>query len=650
MCGIAGFFRPAGGDRNWANILQAMTQAVAHRGPDGEGHWLDLEAGVALGHRRLSIIDLSPLGNQPMQSVSGRYVAVFNGEIYNFPELRHELEAVEPRIPFRGHSDTEVMLAAMETWGLLPTLRRLVGMFALALWDRSERCLYLVRDRMGEKPIYYGWLDDTFVFGSELKALRAHPLWQGRINRQALTLYLRYGYVPAPLSIYEGIFKQPPATLLRLSFEAPGQTPPAVEYWSLRDAVEAGVRSPFTGSEAEAAAELERLLRQSTHGQMIADVPLGAFLSGGIDSSTVVAMMQAQSMRPVKTYSIGFLDEHYNEAHYAKAIAAHLHTDHTELYVTPAEVQAVIPKLPMIWDEPFADSSQIPTYLVAALARQHVTVALSGDAGDELFAGYPRYQDAVFRQSLQVKLPDWMHTTLRWMPRPGYGAVARTLALLGSDDGYRRMRELQSAVHDTPYQPVEAYRQISMSHWRNPAGVVVGGTEPGVILTEPGSWAHTDDLVSLLCYLDMAFYLPNDILVKVDRAAMAVGLETRVPFLDHRVVEFAQQLPQAMKLRQNDSKRVLKQVLYRYLPASLVDRPKMGFGVPIDAWMRLELKDWAENLLEKSRLEQEGLFDAEFIRSAWQQHLDGKGSNHYLLWDILVFQQWHECFDRELAA
>jgi asparagine synthase (glutamine-hydrolysing) len=649
MCGIAGLFRQANGHKEWQDVLRAMTDAVAHRGPDCDGQWLDLGAGVALGFRRLAIIDLSALGDQPMLSASGRYVAVFNGEVYNFRELRQELETATSTPAFRGHSDTEVMLAAIESWGLLPALRRLVGMYAMAIWDRSERCLYLARDRMGEKPLYYGWLGDTFAFASELKALRVHPQWHGNIDRQALALYLRYGYIPAPYCIYEGIYKQLPATLLRIDSGSAGEAPQCTEYWSLREAVAAGSRQPFAGNEIEAVDELERLLLQSVRGQMIADVPLGAFLSGGIDSSAIVAMMQAQSMRPVKTFSIGFEEQDYNEAQHAEAVANCLRTDHTELYVTAREAQAVIPKLPTIWDEPFADSSQIPTYLVAELARRHVTVSLSGDAGDELFAGYPRYQDALRRHELLGDMPGWVQNTMRRIPRRGYGAVARTLGFIGAEQGYRRMRELQSAAHRLPYQPVEAYRQYSMSHWLAPDQVVVGGTEPQVILTEPGSWPRTNDLVGLLCYLDLSFYLPNDILVKVDRAAMAVSLETRVPFLDHRVVEFAQRLPVSIKLRQNTSKWVLKQILYRYVPPALVDRPKMGFGVPIDSWLRHELRDWAETLLERGRLDREGLFNVEPVRKAWQQHIEGKVANHYLLWDVLVFQQWYECVDRELA-
>lgn len=649
MCGICGFIDDS--LQQSTDELRAlatnMSDCLRHRGPDDAGIWVDAEAGVALGHRRLSIIDLSPLGHQPMFSASGRYVLIFNGEIYNFKMLRAELEKLGHK--FRSHSDTEVMLAAFEQWGALPATQRLNGMFAFALWDRRERRLHLARDRMGEKPLYYGRRDQTFLFASELKALRAHPSFKGEINREALALLMRYGYVPAPLSIYAGIFKLPPARMLTLDFSGAARVlPQPVAYWSLAEAVHNGAARAFRGDAREAAAELEALLRDAVKLRMEADVPLGAFLSGGIDSSTIVALMQAQSARPVKTFTIGFYESSYNEAVYAKAVAQHLGTEHTELYVTPEETRAVIPRLASLYDEPFGDSSQIPTFLVAEMARRHVTVSLSGDGGDELFCGYRRY---FIGQQIWNKIA--------WLPLAARKALAHALVALPVGLLNRSLGRLQNAtarfsrpgeVGDKlhkfaallPSRDVDDFYEHLISFWHNSGEIVAGAA------AAPNLYAgcnHAGDLADArqrMMYLDAMYYLPDDILVKVDRASMGVSLEARVPLLDHRVVEFAWQLPLHMKLRSGQSKWLLRQILHRYLPASLMERNKMGFGVPIDAWLRGPLREWAEALLNEQRLRREGFFHPRPIRQKWEEHLSGQYEWQQHLWNVLMFQAWQE--------
>ncbi len=670
MCGIAGFIdTPC--DKAEAELratVLGMADALRHRGPDDGGAWVDAAAGVALGHRRLAVIDLSPEGRQPMPSACGRYVIVFNGEIYNFADLRRELAGLGHR--FRGHSDTEVMLAAISRWGVEPAVERFNGMFAFALWDRRERRLVLARDRLGEKPLYYGWTGGVFLFGSELKALRAHPAFRGEVDRDALALYLRHNYIPTPYAIYKGVFKLPPGTMLTVDPRNAGAVPEPKPYWSARAAAERGVAEPYPWSEAEAADELDGRLREAVRLRMVADVPLGAFLSGGIDSSTVVALMQAQSGRPVKTFSIGFREAGYDEAEHARAVARHLGTDHTELYVTPEEAMAVIPRLPALYDEPFSDSSQIPTFLVSELARRHVTVSLSGDGGDELFGGYGRYLlcrdlwrrigwlPAAGRRAVAAALAavaGWMPAVgprgaaprvpdgARPAPRVPDGAFVRPDRLLSRygrpgrvGDKLRKLAEVLAAD-----SPEALYRRL-VSHWKAPDRVVPGAVEPPTALTDRRRWADVPELVARLMYLDTISYLPDDILVKVDRASMGVSLEARVPLLDHRLVEFAWRLPLAMKIRDGQGKWLLRQVLYRYVPKELVDRPKMGFGVPIGAWLRGPLRDWAESLLDERRLRQEGYFDPRPIREKWMEHLSGKHDWQYYLWDILMFQAWLE--------
>jgi asparagine synthase (glutamine-hydrolysing) len=624
-----------------------MADTLRLRGPDDGGAWVDAEAGIALGHRRLAIIDLSREGHQPMHSSCGRYVIVFNGEVYNYQDIRHELEQESqgPALPWRGHSDTEVALAAIGRWGIEAAVKRFIGMFAFALWDRTERVLYLVRDRMGEKPLYYGRMGGSILFGSELKALRAHPAFKGQIDRDALALYLRHNCIPAPYSIYRGIFKLPPGTMLAVA-DRDASFPVPVQYWSAREAAEHGVAEPFAGSTEEAIITLDGLLRDAVRFQMVADVPLGAFLSGGVDSSTVVALMQAQSDRPVKTFTVGFKEAGYNEALHAKAVAACLGTDHTEVYVTPAEAMAVIPKLPALYDEPFADSSQIPTFLVSELARRSVTVSLSGDGGDELFAGYNRY---FWGRSIWKKLG--------WMPQSLRAAAAAVLTLVPPR---RWDRVFSAAGHLLPSKinqrtpgdkihklaevlavesPEAMYRGLA-SHWKDPASVVLGASEPPTALTDRRLWSNLPDFTQRMMYLDTVTYLPDDILVKVDRASMGVSLEARIPFLDHRVVEFAWRLPLSMKVRDGQGKWLLRQVLYRYVRKELIERPKTGFGLPIDAWLRGPLRDWAEDLLDEKRLSEEGFFDPLPVREKWKEHLSGTRNWQHYLWDVLMFQAW----------
>lgn len=658
MCGLAGFVQASfRGGNDLIGLLSSMTDAIAHRGPDDGGVWVDAETGVALGHRRLSILDLSPQGHQPMTSSGGRYVIAFNGEIYNHRALRKELECPlshpssvmeEGVVNWRGRSDTEVMLAAFERWGVEGALCRFNGMFAFALWDSRERILHLARDRFGEKPLYYGWMGDTFLFGSELKAMKAHPAWRGEIDRGALALYMRHTYIPAPYSIYSGIRKLLPAHVLSIPLSAGNrETLQSRAYWSAKAVAEAGVRHPFSGNDAEAVESLDGLLRDAVKLRMEADVPLGAFLSGGIDSSVVVALMQAQSLRPVKTFTIGFHEEGYNEAKHARAVAKHLGTEHTELYVTAAEAMAVIPQLPYIYDEPFSDSSQIPTFLVSKMTRQHVTVALSGDGGDELFGGYNRY---FWGRDIWRKVG--------WMPKSARVAMARGLTALPPQKWNRIFagmkpilpHRLQANLPGDKLHklagvlacasPEVMYKGL-VSFW-SPESVVLGASEPPTALSDHGQWADIPDFTQRMMFLDLVSYLPDDILAKVDRASMAVSLEARVPLLDHRVAEFAWTLPLDMKIRDGQGKWPLRQVLYKYVPRELIERPKMGFGVPIDVWLRGSLREWAENLLDESRLQKEGFFNPYAVREKWNEHLAGSRNWAPQLWCVLMFQAWLE--------
>jgi len=649
MCGLAGFFGSgsASFEGGAPSILQSMTNAIIRRGPDSAGHWLDGEAGIALGHRRLAILDLTESGAQPMHSGCGRFVIAFNGEIYNHLDLRASLETANAAPRWRGHSDTETLLAGFAHWGVRSTIALAVGMFAFALWDRRDRQLTLGRDRLGEKPLYYGYQGQgaqrTFLFGSELKSLAQHPAFERRLNLSALHLLMRHNYVPDPFSIYENIAKLPPGALLTLRL---GQSTPTLEtFWSLATVAEHGLRSPLNLSAEDAERALEGLLSQSVRGQMLADVPLGAFLSGGVDSSTIVALMQAQSSQPVKTFTIGFDETGFDESPHAEAVARHLGTEHTTLKLTGREAREVIPQLPQLYCEPFSDSSQIPTFLVAALARRQVTVALSGDAGDELFGGYNRYLVTHDLWRGLGRLPVPMRKMLasamgilpphRWntLITPISGLLPQSLRF--SDPG-QKIRKAASVLSAASVD--ELYRGV-VSHW-DPAAVLSRGAEPPTLLS--GLRPHLSGLgdIERMMALDAMTYLPGDILVKVDRAAMGVSLETRVPLLDHRLVEWAWRLPLALKIRDGQGKWLLRQVLYRHVPRELIERPKTGFGIPIDAWLRGPLRDWAEGLLAESRLANQGLFNAALVRRAWDEHQERRGNWSYHLWDVLMFQAW----------
>lgn len=652
MCGIAGLIGEQPSDR----LLAKMAGSLAHRGPDDEGTWTDAEAGVALVHRRLAIVELSPAGHEPMHSASGRLVITFNGEIYNHAELRSELEArgQAPEGGWRGHSDVETLLQAIDCWGLRPALERSVGMFAFAVWDRNARKLSLVRDRFGEKPLYYGWAGRDFVFASELKAIRCHPRFAGEIDRRAVGVFARRTYIPAPLSIYRGVFKLEPGCILEITPEAarvPLGEPPARSihsggislepYWSYRDTLIAGRADPIE-DEDEAVDELERVLAAAIRGQSMADVPVGAFLSGGIDSSSVVALYQKHSPLPVRTFTIGFNEAAYNEADHARAVAEHFGTRHFERIVTPREAQQVIPLLPAMYDEPFADSSQIPTFLVSAFAREQVTVALSGDGGDELFGGYNRYF-ATARLWAAVKA----------VPRPLRAAAGGMLGKvppsawnrLGELAGRRSLPSYFGAKVGKGLRTVGGARDLEdvfttfLDEWSGEPSPVSGGDDSGLARFDLDAGEGAPDALRMM-YCDATSYLPDDILAKVDRAAMAVSLETRVPFLDHRVALLAARIPLRFKISGGSGKRVLRKMLYREAPRALFERPKAGFGIPVGEWLKGPLRAWAEDLLDPAVIRGGGWFDADVVAARWRAHLAGTRDSTPALWAILMFQAW----------
>jgi len=636
MCGIAGFLdlERRSGSQELDALGRAMAATLHHRGPDADGVWSDAEAGIVLGHRRLSIVDLSVAGAQPMVSSCGRCVVSYNGEIYNAADLRPELEAKGRR--FKGHSDTEVLVEAIAEWGLRESVERLIGMFAFALWDRPTRRLSLVRDRLGIKPLYYGRQNGRFIFASELKAFEVLPDWQPKLNQDALAAYMRLAYVPSPHAIYRDIYKLEPG---HIAVTDAGGSIETSAFWSVAAAAERGKAEQLDIGDAEACDALQSLLGDAVGRRLVADVPLGAFLSGGIDSSVVAAMMRAKSNAAVRTYSIGFREEGFDEAPHARAVAEHLGTEHTELYVNPQEAQAVIPQLPSIYDEPFADSSQVPTYLLSKLTRQHVTVALSGDGGDELFAGYTRHRFARAASKVPAPLgralacglgvagPAMWDRLFRMLParwRPSLGADKMYKAALlfrgGGEGGYRSL----------------------VSAWDDPERIVAGASEPKGPIFDSDLAKALPDPLDRMQYLDTVTYLPDDILTKVDRASMAVALEARVPLLDHRVVEFAWRLPARFKMRYGKGKWLLRQLLYRHVPMSLVERPKSGFAIPLGTWLRGPLRPWAEELLTEERLSAGGLLNAAPIRARWQEHLEGRRNWHASLWTVLMFQAWRE--------
>jgi asparagine synthase (glutamine-hydrolysing) len=642
MCGLTGFFETAPGATRAA--LQAigtgMERAIAHRGPDDSGVWQDPDLPLVLAHRRLSIIDLSPEGHQPMESRSGRYVIVFNGEIYNFQDLQAELLAAG--VKFRGRSDTEVMLAGFEAWGINRTLQKLNGMFAFVLWDRHERLLHCARDRMGKKPLYIGWAGSALAFGSELKALMAHPQFGAVIDRRAVALFMRYAYVPAPYTIFEKVWQIPAGC--RLTLRLPGVSAeqdllPLIEpYWHHPRMVEEAHSRPAPRNDKDAVDGLETVLKEAVRCRMISDVPLGAFLSGGIDSSAVVALMQQIAGQPVKTFCIGFEDRGYDEAIHARQIAAHLGTDHHELILQSRDALAVIPQLPDMYDEPFADPSQIPTYMVAKMARNHVTVALSGDGGDEMLGGYTRY----------AAVPEmWKRTG--WMPRAVRARLADALTVMKPATlnkyvpHYPRFGEKVHKAADFLRQPNvgDVYNTL-ITNWTDTQVLVPGSVEPLIPLRAPEWKARHLNLTEELMFGDLLSYLPNDILTKVDRATMAVALEARAPLLDLNVFNYSWSLPLHMKIRGGKGKWVLREMLARYVPRPLFERPKQGFGIPVAEWLCGDLRDWAENLLSEKRLREDGYLDPATVRQVWSEHLAGRGNHAQRLWCVLMFQAWTE--------
>jgi len=629
MCGLAGFL-DRDVDRSGEDVLRRMATRIAHRGPDDDGVWLDAENGIGFCHRRLAIVDLSAAGHQPMGSPRGRYHFVWNGEIYNHLALRRVLESEGEAPVWRGHSDTETLLACFENWGVVETLKQTVGMFSMALWDVEAQTLTLARDRMGEKPLYYGWSNGVFLFGSELKALKAHPKFASDIDHEALGDLLRRQYISGAKSIYRGISKVPPGCLLTVSLK--DREPVISSYWSVADAALQGHAMPFRGGDREAVDALEGLLSDAIALQMVADVPVGAFLSGGIDSSIIVALMQQQASRPIRTFTIGFEDDAYNEAPFAADVARHLGTDHTEVQISPRDALDVIPLLPQLYDEPLADISQVPTYLVSKLARSQVTVSLSGDAGDELFGGYNTYgmAESFFRLNNALPLP------VRQMLGMGSALAAPLVGALGQS---KLSRQLQLASSVVAARNAHETTERLLGHWSGERIPVSGLNVASKLTHDAFDGLSLSDLERMMAR-DMVGYLPDDILVKVDRASMGVSLESRVPMLDHRIVEFALTLPMHLRRREGIGKWILREVLYRHVPKAMVERPKKGFGVPLAQWLRGPLRDWAEDLLDPVSLKQDGLFEAAPIARAWQQHCLGASDRHNDVWPVLVATQW----------
>jgi len=654
MCGIAGFITAEPLDAfEMESRVRSMADRLFQRGPDDSGAWVHAEVGIALGFRRLAVNDLSEAGHQPMKSASGRYVIIFNGEIYNFLELSVLLETLGYK--FRGHSDTEVLIAAIEKWGLESALGRAAGMFAFALWDREERLLHLVRDRVGIKPLYYGWSGSTFLFGSELKALRGNPAFVPEIDPDAVALQLRHRCVPQPYSIYRGIKKLPPGTIfsIRSSQSRISGSGSSRAYWSATEVIERGNETPFSGSDQDAIEQLDALLGSVVSQHMIGDVPTGAFLSGGVDSSTVVSLMQAQTNRPIKTFSVGFHENGYNEAQYAKLVATQLGTDHTEVYLTPTETLEVIPRLPTLFDEPFSDSSQIPTFLVSALARRDVIVSLSGDGGDELFGGYNRHVLGPRLWKILERIPKFARRRLATMIQKTPSTLwnrtcSFVLPVVPTDFRLHALRgETQKLEGLLMARSIDEFYKALISSWMHPEEVVSEPAVSAAVFSTLSERTKLHDFTLRMMYFDLITYLPDDVLTKVDRASMSVGLEARVPLLDHRVVEFAARIPLQMKIRNGRGKWVLRKVMSRHIPQTQSERPKMGFSIPLGAWLRGPLRDWAEGLLGENRLRREGHFRSEPIRRLWADHLTGRSEGGDLLWTVLMFEAWLQHWTRE---
>ena len=640
MCGIAGLWQK--NEKNLKSRITKMTDTLSHRGPDDSGIYVDKKNCIALGHRRLSILDLSPAGHQPMKSFSGRYIIVYNGEIYNYHEIKKELE-IKYNIKFKSDSDTEIILSCIEIWGLKKSLQKFNGMFAFALWDKKIEKLYLVRDRIGIKPLYYGIQNKTLLFASELKAIRVNKSFQPILNRDALTLFFRHNYIPTPYSIYKGIKKLTPGYFVTIDKNLNMQLEC---YWDIYKITENNIKNLTTLSRKEAISRLENLLLDSVKKRMISDVPLGAFLSGGIDSSTIVALMQAQSNIPIKTFTIGFYEKKYNEATFAKEIAKYLKTDHTELYLTYQKAMEIIPKLPNIYDEPFSDSSQIPTFLISQLAHKDVTVSLSGDGGDELFGGYKRY-------FLTNKIWNKIKLLPHFIKRDIIKLISvippeRWNTLLNNFNFIIPKKLHQTLYGDKLYKLLDILNKPSdsqlykalISHWKYPENLVINSKEPNTVFDNKKIDKNINNFTDKMMFFDLITYLPDDILVKVDRASMSMGLETRVPILDHRIVEFSKKLPLSLKIKEQKSKWILRQILYKYVPKKLIERPKMGFGVPINDWIKGPLKEWAEDLLNENKLKQDGFLNFELIRKRWQEHINQKRNWGGWLWDVLMFQSW----------